>query len=305
MRSFVTLAHSTAMDVSGEAPQRRGQSPVVTALGHVLWIGGPPGAGKSTVARRLARRHGLRLFSADTRTWVHRDRALAAGNAAASRWESLTPSERWEHSSLDEMFAMSLHQERGQMLVDDVRALPNAPLVVAEGSTVPAWVVASGLGSRSRTLWLLPTAAFQREQLAQRGMSGGPAALYRHLDEVITGEALEHGPRTLAVDGTRSIEQTVDVAELMFADALATGPVAQSPAERQGLLREMNQALASQVRGYYARPWAHGDAASRICDFVCECGERWCCEDVRLAVEEAVGPVRAPGHDFPSDVSGS
>jgi adenylate kinase family enzyme len=41
----------------------------------VLWIGGPPGAGKSTVARHLARRRGLRWYQADTHTWTHRDRA--------------------------------------------------------------------------------------------------------------------------------------------------------------------------------------------------------------------------------------
>lgn len=50
---------------------------------HVLWIGGPPASGKTTVATSLARTHGLRLYSADTRTWSHRDRALAAADPAA------------------------------------------------------------------------------------------------------------------------------------------------------------------------------------------------------------------------------
>ena len=56
------------------------------ALRHVLWIGGPPGGGKSSVATRIARRYGLRWYGADTRTWRHRDRALRAGNEAARRW---------------------------------------------------------------------------------------------------------------------------------------------------------------------------------------------------------------------------
>ncbi len=32
----------------------------VQALRHVHWIGGPPGTGKTAVATRIARRHGLR-----------------------------------------------------------------------------------------------------------------------------------------------------------------------------------------------------------------------------------------------------
>ena len=34
-------------------------------LGHVYWIGGGSGAGKSTIARRVAERHGLHLYATD------------------------------------------------------------------------------------------------------------------------------------------------------------------------------------------------------------------------------------------------
>lgn len=34
-------------------------------LHHVFWIGGGSGAGKSTVAHRIAARHGLRVYSTD------------------------------------------------------------------------------------------------------------------------------------------------------------------------------------------------------------------------------------------------
>jgi len=108
---------------------------------HVLWIGGPPGSGKTAVANRIARRHGLRLYSADTRTREHRDRAISQGIPAAIRWEAMTPEERWETSTAAQMLEQSLHRERGPMVVDDVCALPRSPLVVAEGSTIrrPRW----------------------------------------------------------------------------------------------------------------------------------------------------------------------
>ena len=66
----------------------------MASLRHVLWIGGPAGAGKTTIATRLARRHGLRWYNADTQTWAHRDRAIAAGSPAAIRWEAMSPEER-------------------------------------------------------------------------------------------------------------------------------------------------------------------------------------------------------------------
>ncbi|HEU4435494.1 MAG TPA: hypothetical protein VFR51_19060, partial [Pyrinomonadaceae bacterium] len=41
------------------------ESTVQERLRNVYWIGGASAAGKSTVARRLAARHGLRLYATD------------------------------------------------------------------------------------------------------------------------------------------------------------------------------------------------------------------------------------------------
>ena len=66
----------------------------MTTLEHVLWIGGASGAGKTTLATRLARRHGLRWSSADAHTWEHRDAAVGAGHEGAIRWEQMSDEER-------------------------------------------------------------------------------------------------------------------------------------------------------------------------------------------------------------------
>lgn len=63
-------------------------------LSQVLWIGGPAASGKTTVGRRLARRNGLRWYSCDTRTWVHRDRAVAAGHPGVLTWAEMSVPER-------------------------------------------------------------------------------------------------------------------------------------------------------------------------------------------------------------------
>jgi hypothetical protein len=267
------------------------------SLPHVLWIGGAPGAGKTTVGLRLARRYGLRLYSADTRTWVHRDRALAAGNAAAERWEALSPEERRRRVSPAELLAMSLHADRGAMVVDDLRALPAASLIVAEGSTLPAWVVAAGIADRSHTVWLIPTAALQRARLAGRATAAPQARLYLLLGELIAREASEHALPTLPVDGSAGIAGTTEAVAGLFADTLAAGPLAAGRGERRALLREANEAIAAQVRGYHTRPWARGDADTVVRGFACECGDRGCVAGVPLPVGAlGDGPVLARDH---------
>src|SRR5882762_1983423 len=109
----------------------------------VLWLGGMPGAGKSTAARRIARHRGLRWYQSDTHTWAHRERAVRAGVPAALRFEALTAAERTARP-VEERLAMALQRERGPMTLDDVRALPTSPLIIAEGTQILPDIVPAG-----------------------------------------------------------------------------------------------------------------------------------------------------------------
>jgi hypothetical protein len=265
-------------------------------LGHVLWIGGPPAAGKTSVAQRIARRHGLRHYNADTWTWEHRDRALRAGNVAAQRWEAMSAEERWVGSSPDEMLEMSLHDHRGRMVIDDLRALPDTPLVVADGSVLPPGVVSSGLAERSRAVWLIPTPEFQRANLADRRVAPGPTGLYDVLRETIARDVRRHAAPMLVIDGRQGVDEVIAEVEKRFAAALAAGPRAETRAGRRAFLREMNEAIVSQVRGRYARPWADGDPESVVREFVCECGDADCEATVRMRVGAAASGRPRSGH---------
>lgn len=259
---------------------------------HVLWIGGPPASGKTTIATRLARRHGLRWYNADTRTWAHRDRALAEGSAAAIRWEAMTPAGRTA-STPAEALELSLHRERGPMVVDDLRSLPRSPLTVAEGTTLPA----AAVRDRMRAVWLKPTPEFQRARSEERGLPQAARAFFLLLSATIEREAREHDVPILVVDGESGIAATVAAVERQFEAALAEGPRAETLAERRALLREANEAVVAQVRGYYARPWADGDPEAVVRTFVCECGDRACEASADFRVDAAAeAPVLAPGH---------
>lgn len=259
-------------------------------LRHVLWIGGGSRSGKTTIAKRLARRHGLRWYSADAQTWQHRDRAVAAGHLAALRFESLTLDERAQASPA-ELLEMGLHSERGPMIVDDLRALPAAPLVVAEGSTVPPFVVSTGVAAPARAVWLIPTPEFGEAQIDHRSAPDHVRRLlietWRLGVEQVAREVAEHSAPRLTVDGSRGLDEMTAVVEERFADALAESPRAKTAEERRALLREGNEQILAQCRGYLARPWAVADEHSFTREFHCECDDPGCEAVLELTVAEA------------------
>ena len=75
---------------------------------HVYWIGGGSGAGKSTVARRLAAEHDLTLYATDEVMSDHADRSTPEDSPLLSDFKAMGMDERWVSRSPDVTRAFGL-----------------------------------------------------------------------------------------------------------------------------------------------------------------------------------------------------
>ncbi len=137
----------------------------------MYWIGGASGAAKSTVARRLADRHGLRLYATDDVMPDHAARTTPEDGPLLSAFAAMDMDERWLLRSPQVMLDTFhwYHGEGFDHIVHDLAATPHRPRVVAEGFRLLPHLVKPLLAARERAVWLLPTPAFRRTAFETRG----------------------------------------------------------------------------------------------------------------------------------------
>jgi 2-phosphoglycerate kinase len=186
-------------------------------LRHVYWIGGGSGAAKSTIAGRLAARHGLDVYATDD---VMRDhgRRIRPGEAPfLAEFVAMDMDQRWVHRSPQTMLE-TFHWYRGEgfgLVVDDLLRWPAGPGVIAEGFRLLPRLVRPLLAEPRQAVWLLPTPGFRRAALSSRGSlweiankTSDPERALRNLlerDRLFTdrlgAEARDLGLPVIEVDG--------------------------------------------------------------------------------------------------------
>src|SRR5690349_16643909 len=96
---------------AGRWPQMCSSLPA--RLRHVYWLGGGSGAGKSTIARRIAASHGLRLYATDPVMSDHGRRCAAEDTPFLDRFRTMDMDERWVNRS-PELMLETFHWFRGE-----------------------------------------------------------------------------------------------------------------------------------------------------------------------------------------------
>lgn len=195
------------------------------------WLGGGSGAGKSTVARRLADVHGLHRYDTDDVMSEHAARTTPADAPYLSEFAAMDMDLRWADRSPEAMLE-TFHWFRGEgfdHIVDDLLGLPQGPGVLVEGFRLLPRLVAPLLHAPDQAVWLLPTPDFRRRAFDSRGTTwqiasrtGDPERALHNLlerDRMFTARLREETGRL----GLRAVE--VDAA--MTEDEL-TGRVAEA-----------------------------------------------------------------------------
>jgi hypothetical protein len=143
-------------------------------LRHVYWIGGGSGSGKSTIARRIADRCGMRLYGTDAVMPDHVRRMPVEQAPYLGRFAAMDMDERWVTRSPREMLD-TFHWFRGEgfnLMIEDLFALPTDRPVIAEGFRLLPDLVRPLLADVRHAVWLLPTPQFRQAAFESRG---GPA----------------------------------------------------------------------------------------------------------------------------------
>ncbi|HKN53805.1 MAG TPA: hypothetical protein VJX66_14985 [Amycolatopsis sp.] len=180
-----------------------------------LWIGGAPWAGKSTVARLLAARHGLTTYHHEYHEPGTPEDENASGDTSAA-------------NMLDETVAEL--PARFQRALDDLRALMSPRPIVAEGWGLWPELVAPLVDSPARMVVLVPTEVFRQHQLRHLSWtppSGDQERAQRirvARDRMLAAQAVRAaravGIRVLEIDGTLGPERVTDVVADHFSEYL-------------------------------------------------------------------------------------
>ncbi len=195
-------------------------------LQQVIWIGGSPCSGKSSISRILAECCGLSLYAVDDslpRFVPHLD---PQRHPTLIRWTSTAWDELWMQSQADLLAqAIAAYREHFSLILAELQALETGGPMLVEGTALLPDLVQPYLVDPRRAIWIVPGEAFQHQLYPQRGawvqgiLAGcrQPQAAFRNwmdrdaaFGRWVLAETERLGLASLVVDGSRTIEQNAE-----------------------------------------------------------------------------------------------
>lgn len=208
-------------------------------LEHVLWIGGGPQAGKTTLSRLLAGKWNLKIFNLDWHALRDHERRPRPATRA---FAALSMDERWAAPRVEHLVERSIEiwQENFAMVLDDLLELPRSRTIVAEGPGALPWCVSPVITSPRQAIFLVPTREWRDIAAVRRWGAGQvqrfPGIVDREralanvsardaaLDARTVSSCAELGLRCERVDGTRDLDASLELLEEQFRPHLPATP---------------------------------------------------------------------------------
>ena len=203
----------------------------------ILWLGGSPCSGKSSIASDLAKLHGLTTYHCDEHWDAHVARASAERQPHLARVAHMTWDEIWMRPVATLLAdELTSYRQEFSMILDDLAARqPSSGKLLAEGTALLPGSVAPHLTDERQALWLVPTEAFQRRVYPRRGawvqrilaQCSAPETAFRHwmdrdvaFAQHVAAQADTLGLRVHWVDGERTLAENRRLVEAWFAPHL-------------------------------------------------------------------------------------
>lgn len=193
-------------------------------LAHVLWMGGSPCSGKSSMAALLCERYDLAYYQCDAHFDAHQQAATPADHPRLHALGGMTWDAIWMRPVAAQVAdELVIYREEFGLILDDLRALPPDRPILAEGAALLPELVAPLAGAG---VWVVPTPDFQLAQYRQREWIHGILAQCADPDqafhnwmardagfaEVVTAQATARDLPVIMVDGRATIAENAAAA---------------------------------------------------------------------------------------------
>lgn len=205
--------------------------PLRKNLDHIYWIGGAPCAGKTSIARLLAKQFGLAYIKVDDYVGELEQMARAKVQPISYKMKATgEPKRKVLLISLTALEELVRLEELFAYAIDQIIELPNKPMIV-EGCALLPSLLDEYLSDAKRAIWLAPTPEFQEGVYPHRGkwvqdiLHMTPDSLHslkhwmmreRALAGHIINDAKERAFQYHIVDGSLSISCTADLIARRF-----------------------------------------------------------------------------------------